>query len=421
MLDDKATTRMPALVYEVSPVRWTMCKAAGWVWPKVFWSDYSNLRLTSVSVPRLPTQRWVRLRSVLGGICGTDMTSIMQRQHPASILQAFSSFPAVLGHENVAIVDQVGAEVSIWKPGDRVVVESALSCVPRGIDPVCSQCASGRFTLCANFRSGPLPMGSMIGWNSFTGGSWSPYFVAHESQLYHVPDGIDDSVAVLVDPIAGALHAVLRHLPDDNDQVLILGSGLIGMGVAASIRALGSRCRLVGLDQNPRHAEMIKRFGVQETIVVPGSSSQFARYNQVAGHIGGTVVPTRFGHQAFIGGFDAVYDCVGSGQSLTDAMKYTRPRGTVIEVGTSQIALVDTAPLWFDELNLIGSNGRAIEQYQGKSMHTYEVVFELIQQGKIDLTGLLTHRFRIEEYREAFHALLNRHESGAIKVAFEHG
>lgn len=410
---------MTALTYNIRPVRWALCKAAGWITPAAFWSGLSGLRLTKVPIPPLPSPRWVRLRSVLGGICGTDLAAILQRQHPASILQLYTSLPAVLGHENVAVVDQAGAEVTQWQRGDRVVVESALSCVPRGIEPVCTHCAAGRFTLCSNFRTGPLPVGSMIGWNSFTGGSWARFFVAHESQLYRVPDGIDDQEAAVTDPIAGALHAVLRHRPADGANVLILGSGLLGVGVAASIRALGCRCRLVALARHDQQAEMMQRFGSDQTVRVCRSDGQGQRYRQMARHIGATVVPSMFGHQAFIGGFDVVYDCVGTGQTLTDAMKFARPGGTVVEVGTSQITLVDTAPLWLDELNVVGANGRAIEQYNGRSMHTYEVVFELIQQGKLDLSGLLTHRFRIEQYREAFAALIHRHRTGAIKVAFE--
>ena len=410
--------QMTALAYDVRPVRWALCKAAGWLTPAAFWSRLSGLRLARVPIPALPSGRWVRLRPLLGGICGTDLAAIMQRHHPASILQVFSSFPAVLGHENVAIVHEVGSDVTGWQPGDRVVVESALSCVPRGIEPICPSCAAGRFTLCHNFRTGPLPVGSMIGWNTFTGGTWAPFFVAHESQLHRVPDRIDDEIAVLTDPVAGALHAVLKYPPGDGDTVFILGAGMIGMGVAASIRALGHRCRVVALDQNSRQAERMQRFGVEETVIIARTDPQSRRYRQVARRIGATVVPSKFGHQAFIGGFDLVYDCVGSGRSLTDAMKYARPGGTVVEVGTAQISLVDVAPLWLDELNVVGANGRAIEQYDGRSMHTYEIVFELIQQRKLDLTGLLTHRFRIEQYREAFAALVHRNRSGAIKAAF---
>lgn len=411
---------MQALVYTVQPVRWMACKVVGWLTPKVFWSALGTLKLQQVDVPALPGPGWVRLRTILGGICGTDLAAIMQRGHPASILQAFTSLPALLGHENVAMVDQVGAEVTGWKTGDRVVVEPTLSCVPRGVQRLCRHCEEGRFTLCENYRTGPLPVGSMIGWNSFTGGSWGPYFVAHASQLHRVPDSIDDQTAVLVDPLAGALHAVLKRTPGQDETVVVLGDGLIGIGVVACIRALGVRCRLLAVGRQPRRREVMQRFGADEVILVGRRESQAVRYGKVAGCVGGTVIPTKFGHQALVGGADLVYDCVGTGQSLTDAMKYAHAGGTVIEVGTSQICLVDTAPLWFDELTVIGANGRAIERYQGRSMHTYEVVFELLREGRLDLSGLLTHRFRLSQYRDAFDTLVAAGRTGAIKVAFEH-
>lgn len=462
---------MQALVYDVSPVRWTLCKVIGWRRRSVFWGRLAGLKLMRVPVPALPSPRWVRLRPVLGGICGTDVTAIMQRQHPASILQAFSSMPALLGHENVSIVEEVGADVTRWRRGDRVVVEPTLSCVPRGVEPLCSECTAGRFTLCERFHAGPLPPGSMIGWNSFTGGTWSERFVAHESQLYRVPDGLDDEQAVLVDPIAGALHAVLRRRPADDERVLILGAGLLGLGVAGAIRAIGGKCRLYALARHKRQAELMQRYGVDEIIRVDRRSGQGPRYRAVAEHVGGEVIATKFGHQAFVGGFDVVYDCVGTGQSLTDAMKYARSRGTVVLVGTSNISLVDTCPLWFDELTLIGVNGRAFEepaalgrgatpqaadraanesvhpqaadraetkdqsrnscgtgvspvipsdsQMVSRRPHTYELVFDLIQRGLLDLRGLVTHRFRVDQYKEAFATLAGRQHTGAIKVVFE--
>ena len=450
---------MEALVYDTGPVRWIACKAAGCITPAAYWSRLSGLRLARVPIPALPSPAWVRLRPILGGICGTDLAAITQRQHPASILQAFSSLPAVLGHENVSIVEEVGPAVTGWRPGDRVVVEPTLSCLPRGIEPICPQCEAGRFTICENFREGPLPIGSMIGWNSFTGGSWAPFFVAHESQLHAVPAEISDEEAVLTDPVAGALHAVLRHPPAADQTVLILGAGLLGIGVAASIRALEgaarvlpasespwvneagetpgtqgrprpshtpsradrnqSACRLVAIIRHENQRELMQRFGANETIRIGRKDSQAVRYGRVAERIGGKAFPSRLGHHALTGGFDLVYDCIGTGQSLTDAMKYARSGGTVVEVGTSGITTVDTAPLWFNELNLIGANGRAIEHYDGRRLHTYEIVFEMMRQRRLDLSGLLTHRFRIEEDRTALATLVHRGSSGAIKVAFE--
>ncbi|HOB73189.1 MAG TPA: alcohol dehydrogenase catalytic domain-containing protein [Phycisphaerae bacterium] len=410
---------MNALVYDIGPARWLATKAAGWFTPAAYYSRISAISLRQVPIPALPSPEWLRLRPILGGICGTDLAAITLRHHPAGILQVFSSMPAVLGHENVSIVDEVGPAVTRWRPGDRVVVEPSLSCLPRGIHPPCPQCTAGRFTLCDNFLAGPLPPGSMIGWNSFTGGSWAPYFIAHQSQLYAVPEEMNDEEAVLTDPIAGALHAVLRHPPADDQTVLILGAGLLGLGIAAGIRALGGRCRLIALTRHPRQSEMMQRFGVNETIPVRRKDSKAVRYGRVAERIGGKLYPSRFGNRVLIGGFDVVYDCIGTGESLSDAMKYARSGGTVVEVGTSQISMVDTTPLWFNEVNLVGANGRAFEQYDGRRMHTYEIVFELVKQNRLDLAGLLTHRFQPADYRRAFAALVDRAHSGAIKVAFE--
>lgn len=412
---------MKALIYDVHAVRWTFCKVVGWVAPSIYWSRFSNLRLREVAVPALPGEDWVRVRTVLGGVCGTDLAAIFQRQHPASIMQAFSSFPAMLGHENVAVVETVGSRVSGFRPGDRVVVEPSLSCVPRGMDPLCPSCAAGRFTLCDHFRDGQLPPGLMIGWNHFTGGSWSPWFVAHESQLYRVPEGISDDRAVLTDPVAGALHGVLRRRPGEGESVLILGGGVLGMSVAACLKALGCQQRIVGLVRHAKQAEQLARYGVGECVCSSRQEGQAERYGKVAEVIGGKVMPTRFGHQAFIGGFDLVYDCVGSGQSLTDALKFARSGGTVVLVGTSQISIVDTAPMWFNEVSVIGANGRAIENEQERRRHTYEIVFELMEQGKLDLDGWLTHVFELDDYRKAFEAVYDRGRSGAVKVAFRHG
>ncbi len=412
---------MLALTFDVHPVRWALCKAAGWVSPAAFWSPLSGLKLRRVPKPDLPSPHWVRLRPIMGGLCGTDLASIFQRHHPASILQVFSSFPALLGHENVSIIDEVGPGVTGWQPGERVVVEPTLGCAAREIKPLCSACAAGRFTLCQHFRTGPLPVGSMIGWNSFTGGSWSQSFVAHESQLYRVPPEVTDEEAVLTDPIAGALHAVLRRPPRDDESILIVGGGLLGMGVMGSIRALGSECRSVALVRHEQQGQTMRRFGADELVVSPRSDNQKKRYAKVAHTVAGSIFPSKFGHQAFVGGFDVVYDCIGSGQSLTDSMKYARAGGTVVEVGTSQIALVDTAPLWFDELTVLGANGRAFEEYNGRRLHTYEIVFDFVRSGRLNLKGLVTHRFKVQEYREALRVLTRRGQSGAIKAVFQHG
>ena len=211
---------------------------------------------------------------------------------------------------------------------------------------------------------------------------------------------------------------MLRHAPAGDQAALILGGGFMGVAMVAALRALGCRSRLVGLVRTSTQGERMRAYGADETVVIPAGTGQADRYAAIADRIGGRIVPTRFGHHAFIGGFDTVYDCVGTGSSLTDAMKYARARGTVVQVGTSQIVLVDTCPLWFNEQTVLGVNGRAIEEYAGRRLHTYEVVFDLMTRGRLRLSGLLTHRFGLEDWRRAL-ATAAGLCGDAVKVAFE--
>lgn len=413
---------MKALQLNSSPARWVFCKAAGVLWPAVRWSRASNLRLAEVAEPALPGPDWVRLRTVLGGICGTDLSMVAHQTHPATIVRPFTSFPMVLGHENVAIVDAVGESVSDWKVGDRVVVEPALSCVPRGIDPPCEQCVSGRFALCERFLGdGNLPAGTMIGLNNRTAGSWAPHFVAHRSQLHRVPDALPDEQAVLVDPVACSLHAVMRHRPETGQRVIVMGGGIIGLGVVMALRAIGFGGEVYCVARGEFRRKLLESAGASGIIPSRRGESREELFASAARVLGARRVASAFGNQTLIGGVDVAYDCVGTGRSLSDAMKLCRARGTVVAVGTSQITLVDTTALWFQELTVVGANGRQMETAGGEARHTYEWVMDWAVKGKLRLDGLLTHEFALRDYRRAFSTLLGRSRGSVVKAAFRHG
>jgi threonine dehydrogenase-like Zn-dependent dehydrogenase len=276
------------------------------------------------------------------------------------------------------------------------------------------------FSLCENTTLGDLPKGTMLGMNRFTGGSWAPYFVAHQSQLHAVPDAISDEAAVLVDPLSCSLHAVLRRKPADDERVLVLGGGIIGMGIVACTRALGGRARVTALVRHPHQGERMREAGADEVICSGRRDNHARRYDRVAEAVGGRRMPALFGHQGFIGGYDLAYDCIGTGRSLTDSMNFVRARGTVIEVGTAQIAIVDSTSLWMSELTVLGAYGRQIESFNGRPTHTYEVIFELIQSGKLRVEGWLSRVYAPSEYRRAMADLTSREKSMIVKAAFVH-
>ena len=382
-----------------------LVKSTGFLNRRAFVSSISGLKLRDVPVPELPTQKWVRLRTVLGGICGTDLATIQLRQHPASFLPRLSDMPFGMGHECVAEIETVGADVRGFKPGDRVVVEPSLCCAVREIDPPCRACAEGTFSVCEYTDRGTIPPGIMLGYNSFTGGTWGPTFVAHQWQLHRVPESVPDEHAVLVDPLACSLHGVLRHKPADKDRVLVQGGGIIGLGAIAALRALECKCEIAALVRPGFQEDLARTLGADHVITASSAESAESRYDRIAEFVGGRRVAGRFGSHALFGGFDVVYNCIGSGNALTDAAKFTRARGTLVLLGTGTIAIVDTTPFWFTELNVVGSNGRQIEDYNGRELHTYAVLFDLMARKKLDPAAFPTRTFPLADFRRAIREL----------------
>lgn len=413
---------MKAIVYNITPLGWTTCQWLKHFWPGCLVSHVNGLTLRDVPPPELPTKDWVRVRTLLGGVCGTDTAILGQKPPPDSLLQAYSSHPMILGHENVCIVDQVGPGVDPSWVGRRVMVEPTLGCEARGTDPMCDRCAAGEFGACENFSgdmggSSNLPPGTSIGYNARTGGSWGEYFVAHKSQLVPVLDDLSDEQAVLVDPLSCSLHGVLLADLSNVRRVLVYGSGMLGLGVIAGLRAVGFRGRIEVLDRTHYLADVADAFGASEFFTLPVDPR--SRFGQIAGRTGGTVQRARFGNYMISGGYDLVFDCVGTMQSVDECLKWTRARGQLVMLGTLQGREVDLTPLWFRELRICGAYGRQKEYYEGRRIGTYELTQDLILTGRIKPARLLTHTFRLDEYRKALTTAMHKEKYEAVKVAFD--
>src|SRR4051794_21602882 len=139
------------------------------------------MQLREVAEPALPGPRWARVRPTLSGICGSDLASIAAEGSP--FFAPLTSFPFTFGHELVGTVTEVGPDVRTVKPGDRVVVEPALHCGVRGVEPPCAACAAGAYGNCVNVTAGVISAGVQTGYCRDTGGGWSASLVAHEVQL----------------------------------------------------------------------------------------------------------------------------------------------------------------------------------------------------------------------------------------------
>lgn len=393
--------------------RYLLTKAVSTVYRPVCWGPLAMLRYREVPEPRLPGPQWAKVRTRYGGICGSDMNTILLKDSPA--LSAFVSFPFIPGHENVGVIAEVGPEVHGFAVGDRVVAEPLLPCATRSIAEPCEFCQRGEFSLCQNFAKGDLAPGFSIGTCRDTGGSWGPYFVAHQSQLLAVPDSVSDENALMAEPFAVALQAVVGNVPTEDEIVLVLGAGVMGLCTVAALRALGSGARVIVIAKYPFQGEMARQLGADQVIDRRGGD-----YDQaVAEATGGTLYRTVLGKRVLVGGADWVYECVGSDRSINDSLRLAGSGGTVVLVGLAAIPKrVDWTPIWMNELTIRGHFWCSTHTIQGQRVRTMELTLDWMAQGRLDLAPLVTHRFRPEDYRRALTVTATKGRYRVLKSVF---
>ena len=405
---------MKAIQFVQSIPRYLPSKAIGTFYQPIFWSRLSCLEYREVPEPHLPNENWAKIKVRYGGICGTDVGTIFLHTSPS--LSAFVSFPFTLGHENVGTIAELGSGVEGFEVGERVVVNPTLSCEVRGFTDLCPACQKGDVHLCQRFTGGDIAPGLLLGSCRDTGGSWSSFFVAHKSQLLKVPASVDDENGVMVEPFSVALHAVMRNYPHDEEAVLVMGAGVIGICVVTALRALGSKARVIVLAKYPFQEEAARRYGANQVIRLERGGGH---YEKLAEALGATLHKPLLGKQAMVGGADLVFDCVGSGDSIDDALRFTRSGGKMVLMGLAAFPKgIDWTPIWLNEIEVKGSYTYGTELYQGRRMHTFQVALDLMAEGKVDLAPVVTHKFKLEDYQKALAAVANKGRSGVIKAVF---
>lgn len=399
---------MRAIYVEKNIPRMLAVKALRGVWPGVVWSPISSTNVVDMPDPALPGARWLRVRNYQCGICASDLSVLYVKADPSVSFAALPGFQRFyLGHEVVGEVVEVGPQVTRFAVGDRVAMESRVmgsNCHTQEIDPPCRYCASGQTRLCENASAGLGPVGA--------GGGWGDSYTAHETEVWPIPEDLDTDQASLVEPMAVALHGVLRRRPKPDDRVLVLGAGIIGLLTVQMIKVLQPETHVAVMARYPHQQRAATRFGADELI------SESGAYEMVAESTGGELYAAPLNRGMILGGFEVIYDCVGSEGTIYDALRWARAEGTVVLVGISLGELtIDLNPIWHQEVRLIGSNTYGVEHYQGRSIHTFDLVIEMLQEGALEHEGLITHRFPLTEYKQAIRTADDK-RSGAIKVTF---
>ncbi len=404
---------MKAIQYTKSIPRYLVMRHLGKRWRNLYTSFVSCVHLVDIPEPQLPTPEWVKVRPRLSGICGSDLAIITAKGSP--YFSPFTSTPFVLGHEIMGEIAETGAAVESFPVGARVVIEPALSCKVRGISPPCHQCRNQRFANCENITKGDISAGVQTGYCRDTGGGWSEYVLAHQSQLHLVPDDILDETAVLLEPFACALHGVLKTEFNETDEICVIGGGTIGLLTVAAVRILGHRNRILIFAKYPHQQQLALELGADE--VLSPNSGRYAAFCELTG---ATSHQPELGQQVLIGGVDVTFDCIGSSVTIDDALRFTRAGGDVILVGMPGIPKnVDWTSIWYKQLNVKGAYTYGLETHNGEQIHTFTLGMRLLQKMGPGLRPLVSKPFPLRDYKRAIQTAMNTGKTATVKTAFD--
>jgi threonine dehydrogenase-like Zn-dependent dehydrogenase len=379
-------------------------------WPGVCFTSLSPLQVQNLPRPSLPADNWVRVRNRLAGVGGNDLRLIRGEGDtqiaPAALGLRHQTYP---GHEVVGEVIEVGENVQRLRVGDRVILQYNPNCVSAGMQQLCHSCAAAEYNLCeCALLPGPQPIG----------GGWSEEMLLHEQLLFPVAAELSDEQALILEPTSVALHALLRRPPQPGEQVLIIGAGTIGLLTLQLVRALVPLARVSVLARHSFQVEQATRMGAAH-IIYPSDS-----YAGVQSATGAQRYQGVLGNRMLMGGYDVIYDTVGSNRTLHHALRWVRAQGTVVLVGIDPTFMrIDLSPLWFQQIGLLGSHSHGIDYWPIGTKNrqtTFSIVQQLLKEGLIHPEQLITQRFALNNYREALSTAMGKAHSRAIKVVFDY-
>ncbi|MDH3270590.1 MAG: alcohol dehydrogenase catalytic domain-containing protein [Gemmatimonadota bacterium] len=414
---------MRAVTFDVTIPSYVVGKTLGKVTEAAVFGGLSGVRFGDVPEPRLPGDDWVKLEIIKAGICGSDIGNLTLKSSPA--MEPFGSFPAVLGHEILARVVEVGSSVRHIEVGQRVAVDPGVSCDVRGF-PVahrCPSCADGLPATCT--RAGeegrtvidgtPIKRGMTIGYHGSLPGGWGDRMIAHQSQLFPVADEMSDHTAVLIEPLAVGMHAALRSRPLPEGPVLVIGSGPIALGVVWALRASGYEGELVAQMKRPHEQKLARAFGASD-VVTPGEEARDALIDT-----GAQAYMPIVGDEVYAGGgFPLIFDCVGSGETIKQGLRYACVRGTIVLLGcAAEIPKLDLTFVWANELKIQGYQCYGDEQWRGKLEHTFQITHDMLLETGVAVEDMVTHVFPLAQYRNALSTAANHRKTGSVKVVLD--
>ncbi|MCR8642445.1 L-threonine 3-dehydrogenase [Paenibacillus sp. N1-5-1-14] len=328
--------------------------------------------LMEVPVPTCgPNEVLVRVKA--SSICGTDVHIYKWDAWAENTVVT----PNVFGHEFAGIVEEVGSQVTTVKIGDHVSGEGHIVCGN------CKACRTGKAHVCPNTKSFGITVPGCFG----------EYAVLRESNVIHNRKELPFEIACLQDPLGNAVQTVLSG-DIVGKSVAVIGVGPIGLMAVAVAKACGAGL-VMAIDINPYRLELAKQMGADVII----NSREVSMVDAIRDYTDGE-------------GAEVVLEMSGHPVAIRDGFEAAANAGRVSMLGipTQEVSLDLSRHIIFKGLRIEGITGR-------RMYDTWYQMKGLIDQKRIDLKPLITHRLKLDQYEEGF-ALMSSGECG--KIVFEH-
>ena len=305
-------------------------------------------------------------------ICGTDL-------HILKGDVATCAPGRILGHEGVGVIEAVGAGVTTFKAGDRVLISCISSCGK------CEYCRRGMYSHCT---TGGWILGNVID------GTQAEYVrIPHaETSLYPIPEGADEEAMVMLSDIlpTGFECGVLNGKVSPGSSVAIVGAGPIGLAALLTAQ-LYSPAEIIMIDLDDNRLDVARRFGATQTI------------NSMDGKAAGTVMSLTGGR-----GVDTAIEAVGVPATFLLCEQIVGPGGVIANIGVhGKPVELHLETLWSSNIAITTRLVDAV---------TTPMLLKTVQSGKIDPTLLVTHHFTLDQILEAYDTFGRAAETKALKV-----
>jgi threonine dehydrogenase-like Zn-dependent dehydrogenase len=388
-------------------------------------TKHGFLKLVNLPSPELKSSQWCVIKTKYCGICGSDHKQIFLDGNRDNPMTALISWPQILGHEAVGIVDKVGSHTTL-KVGDRVALNPWISCLPRQINPPCIACQEGKNTLCRNFNKGILTTGIHTGNSSDATGGFAEFFPAHKSMAILIPDDLSWDQAMLSDPFSVAFHSILKVPLKPGSICAVYGCGNLGLLTILILKKIFEDILVIAISRFPHQAAIAKTFGAD---IVIKSSPTNRLIEKIGDYLQCDIYHLKKKKPWMIEGVDFLFDTVASPETLETGIRIVKARkkehksnhltsGVIVVTGVSSPERYEWTPWYFKEISIIGSNAFSIEEFKGKREHAYYHYFRFIQEGYLDPTPIITHKFPLNLYKKAFITARAQEKYKSIKVAF---